>query len=264
MGWTISNCVHYQIEWKVTLNNRAVKKDTEQGPALPPSCYWQKIKEEAADRLRREIASDRRVRLDDTSVVVSVNDSSQRDLTKNFEGTSIDWTIVEKQLLSWAHLYRLGKQLLLQILINYVEDNSSKVDKRGKSSVTKRMLGVRDAEIDVEQASGQQSIWRDVYRIMRCPGPLCRHEGHYSGQDPDGKKHYKLRSNHLKSLVKYVQQGGVMETHDDIPESLREQLYAEENQRLERQKKSSNNPASGLTCPPIHLHVLPSFSSHRF
>lgn len=256
-----SNCVHYQIEWKVTLNNRAVKKDTEQDLALPPSCYWQKIKEEAADRLRRKIASDRRVRLDDTSVVVSVNDSSQRDLTKNFEGTSIDWTIVEKQLLSWAHLYRLGKQLLLQISINYIEDNSSRVDKRGKSSVTKRMLGVRDGEIDAEQASGQQSIWRDVYRIMRCPGPPCRHEGQYCWQDPDGKKHYKLRSNHLKSLVKYVQQGGVMETHDDIPESLREQLYAEENQRLERQKKSSNNPASGLTCPPIHLHVLPAQSS---
>lgn len=62
----------------------------------------------------------------------------------------------------------------------------------------------------------------------------------------------------MKALTKYVQQGGVIETHDDIPDSLREQLYAEENQRLERRKKSLDNPPSGSACPPIHLHVLPA------
>ena len=62
-----------------------------------------------------------------------------------------------------------------------------------------------------------------------------------AGQDPNGKKHYKLRSNHMMALTKYVQQGGVIETDDNIPDSLREQLYAEENQRLERRKKSLDN-----------------------
>ncbi|KAJ6190331.1 hypothetical protein N7519_000352, partial [Penicillium mononematosum] len=90
-----------------------------------------------------------------------------------------------------ARLYRLGKQLLLRISINYIEVNSSSIDKRGKSSVTKRMLGVRDAELDAKQASGQQSIWRDVYRIMGSPEPPCRHEGQYCWQDPDGKTHCK-------------------------------------------------------------------------
>lgn len=42
-----------------------------------------------------------------------------------------------------------------------------------------------------------------------------------------------------------------------IPDSLREQLYAEENQRLDRRKKSSDISTCGSTCHPVHLH-LPS------
>ena len=119
------------------------------------------------------------------------------------------------------------------------------------------MLTERDAEMDAEQASGGYKVWRDVYRIMRYPGPPCRHEGQYCWQDPYGKKHYRLRINHLKMLTRYVQQGGVVETYDDIPDNLREQLYAEENQRLERRKKSSDSSTCGSTCHPIHFH-LPS------
>ncbi|KAJ5086731.1 hypothetical protein NUU61_008038 [Penicillium alfredii] len=226
--------------------------------------YWEQIKETAENDLRRKIARDRRVRLDDTNLVVYVNDRSQSDLAKRFEGTDIDWMMVEKQLLLWANLHRLGKRLRIQISVNYIDDHGRLLlssDKRGNSSATKGMLSERDVEIDAEQASGQQSVWRDVYRIMRCPEPPCRHEGQHCWQDPDGKKHYELRSNHMKTLVKYVQQGGIIETHDDVPESLREQLYAEESQQLERRKKSSDNSTTMSICPPIH-HVLPAQPSH--
>lgn len=111
-----------------------------------------------------------------------------------------------------ANLYRLGKKLSLHISINYIDGPGrlpSGSDKRGHSSVSKTMLIERDAEIDAEQASGQHSLWRDVYRIMRCPVPPCRHEGQYCWQDPDGKKHYKLRSTHMKTFTKHVQQGGL-------------------------------------------------------
>lgn len=46
-----------------------------------------------------------------------------------------------------------------------MEDNGpllSGTNKREKSSVTTRMLADRDAQIDAEQISGQQSVWRDV------------------------------------------------------------------------------------------------------
>lgn len=41
---------------------------------------------------------------------------------------------------------------------------------------------------------------------------------------------------------------------DDIPDSLREQLYAEENQRLEKRKKGLDNSTIGSTCPPIRIN----------
>lgn len=256
--------IHYQIEWRVKLNNRVVVKDTKQDLTQPPRSYWEQIKEDACNILRRKTARGRRVRLDDTDMVLSVN--SQRDIDKHFEGTSVDWTVVEKQLLAWAYLFRRGKKIRLQISINYIEDSGplpSRTDKRGKSSVTTRMLADRDAQIDAEQVFGQHSVWRDVYRVMRCPGPPCRHEGQYCWQDPEGKRHHRLKTHHLKALVKYVEKGGVLETHDDVPDSVREQLYAEENQRLDKKKKAAENSTTGSVCPPININVLPAGSSQQ-
>jgi hypothetical protein len=45
--------------------------------------------------VRRKKASNRRVRLDDTTIVVSVNERAQRDLTKRFETDHIDCTAIE-------------------------------------------------------------------------------------------------------------------------------------------------------------------------
>lgn len=171
--------------------------------------------------LRQKINRNRRVKPDDTSVVVSVNDRSQRDLTKRFEKTDIDWTAINRQIRMWQDLLCLPKKkLTVSISINYMEDADSsprKTDKRGNSSVTNRMLRERDDQIDAENYSGQPSVWRDVYQKMRCPGPPCQHEGQYCWQDPIGKKHYRLRTHHLKTIVKYVEQGGILDTHDDVP-----------------------------------------------
>jgi hypothetical protein len=53
----------------------------------------------------------------------------------------------------------------LQISINYIEDSGplpSRAEKRGRSSVTTRMLAGRDAQIDAEQISGYPPVWCDV------------------------------------------------------------------------------------------------------
>jgi hypothetical protein len=43
-----------------------------------------------------------------------------------------------------------------------------------------------------------------------------------------GKKHYQLKTYHLKRLITFVEKGGVLDSHKDIPETVREELYIEE------------------------------------
>jgi hypothetical protein len=56
-----------------------------------------------------------------------------------------------------------------------------------------------------------------------------------------------------------VEQGGELQTHEDVPEDIREQFYAEEQQQLERRQRATN--MSATTYPPINItNVLPAQS----
>lgn len=91
-----TTCIHYMIEWRVVLNNRTVSKETEQDIVVAPSSQWQRIRQTAEKILRRKIRHNHRVRSDDTTVKVSVNDRSQSDLNKRFDDTDVDWTPIEQ------------------------------------------------------------------------------------------------------------------------------------------------------------------------
>jgi hypothetical protein len=258
----VPSCIHYSIEWKVTLNNKLISKDTEQNLVLAPTSYWSLILRTKLEKLLcKKLSSNRRVRPDDTNVVVSVTERSQRDLTKRFDEIDIDWSVIEKQLVAWGELFRAGKKLRVDISFNYLETGqplpaSRKGDKRGFSSATQQMLTERATQLDAEgETSRQPSIWRDVYNLMRCPGPPC-HLGPHCWRDPVGKKHYKLKTHQLKGLIRHVEQGGQLRSHDDVPEDIRQQLYAEEQQRLERHQKATTVSSANL--PPINItNVLP-------
>ncbi|KAJ9485144.1 hypothetical protein VN97_g8221 [Penicillium thymicola] len=75
-----------------------------------------------------------------------------------------------------------------------------------------------------------------------------------------GKKHYQLKTSY-EAPIPHVEKGGLLESHADVPEAIREELYMEEQQRLERDKrKGGNSLGSGLPYPPININVLPSQS----
>lgn len=255
-------CLHYSMEWKVALNSKVILKDTEPDLVLAPRFYWSLFLRPKLEGLLQKKLPHKRVTCDDTNVVVSVTRHSERSLTKRFDETDIDWFVIERQLLAWGELFRAGKKLRINLSFNYLEVGQQmpttlrRAGKRGHPSATQRMLTERALQLDTEeQTTGQPSIWREVYNLMRCPGPPC-HLGPYCWQDPVGKKHYKLYTLQLKGLIRYVEQGGQLRTHDDVPEDIRQQLYAEEQQQVERQQKTTK--ASVPSLPPITItNVLP-------
>lgn len=253
--------LRYSIEWKVTVNNKVVSKDTEQDVVLGPAVYWHMYLRSKVERLvSRKLPPSRKVEYDDTNVVASVNDRSERDLTKQFDGMDIDWSVVARQLIRWGELFRLGKKLRIDLSFNYMESPQAAgrvIQASQRGSASQRMLADRASQLGAEQESGERaSIWREVYALMRCPGPPCNF-GPHCWRDPFGKKHYKLRTHHLKALIESVQEGLALNTHDDVPQDIRDQLYAEDHQRRDRQATGAS--ASTPNLPPITINnVIPS------
>jgi hypothetical protein len=83
--------------------------DTEQDLVLEPAAYWEHFLEaklnNALLRKKRPLSSEY------TTVVVSVTKHSER-LMKRFDDTSVDWAVIQKQLLAWGELFRVGKKLI--------------------------------------------------------------------------------------------------------------------------------------------------------
>lgn len=251
-------CVRYTIIWKVKFNNRMIAKDTEQDIVLAPAQYWSMFLQAKLNALlSKKIASGKRIKPDDSNVVVSVNERSERDLVRRFDEVNVDWSVVEKQLLSWGELLRAGRDSRVDISFNYVDTQAAASASAARGgSATQRMLAERAAQLDAEEASGVSSTWRDVYQLMRCPGPPCS-LGPYCWRDPDGKRHYGLKAHHMKSLIRHVEEGGRLETQADVPDMVRQQLYAEQQERAHRKQKTPTG--DGSTLPPITINnVLPA------
>jgi hypothetical protein len=153
---------------------------------LAPAVYWHLcLKAKVEKLLGRKLPHGRQVKCDDTSVVASVNDPSERDLTKRFDDIDAEWSVVERQLIRWGEIFRSGKKLRLALSFDYIElaplssAAVSRGNKRG-SSATQRMLGDRASQLDAEQGTSVSlSVWCEVYALMRYPGPPCNRGPHY-------------------------------------------------------------------------------------
>ncbi|KAK0728900.1 hypothetical protein B0T26DRAFT_628743, partial [Lasiosphaeria miniovina] len=89
-------CMHYITEWKLTLNKRTAAKQTEDNLVVAPSAFWN---EELASKIADIVQSTgKSYKADATTIAISVNDRSERDITKHFKELQIDWPVVERQL----------------------------------------------------------------------------------------------------------------------------------------------------------------------
>ncbi|KAJ0278020.1 hypothetical protein CBS470a_009990 [Colletotrichum nupharicola] len=205
-------------------NNRTITKDSEHNITITPQAFWERqLKEQVQEVLRRKLPPHKTFRPVDSDVVVSVTERSQRDLVKRFNELNIDWTLVESQLQEWSHLTRAGKKLRIDVSFNFVvsrqETTSAGRTKRGRRSVTDQMLSDRALQIDAEESSTSLAPARLVVL----------------GRTAGGTE--QLKTHHLRRLVKYAESEGMLETHDDMPDFLRDQLYAEEESYSRRRRR---------------------------
>jgi hypothetical protein len=71
-------------------------KDTEQDRVLVPDAFWKHLLEPKLKNFLRK--KNRPLRSEDTNVVLSVTERSERDLTKRFDDTTIDWAVIPLQV----------------------------------------------------------------------------------------------------------------------------------------------------------------------
>jgi hypothetical protein len=72
---------------------------------------------------------------------------------------------------------------------------------------------------------------------MRCNIRSCAHKSDWCWEDPKDNKHYKLRTPHLEPLIDYVDEGDILDGHDDIPGDIRQDLILESQTGRKSKKK---------------------------
>lgn len=94
-----SKGIRYTIEWKAVLKTKRIGMDTEQDVFLGPAAFWETtLHKKVEDLLNRKFSSQDWPEPDDTVVVVSVSKRIERDLTKQFVGFDIGWSIIDEKL----------------------------------------------------------------------------------------------------------------------------------------------------------------------
>jgi hypothetical protein len=228
--------LRYTVEWKTVLKTKRLGMNTEEDVFLSPKAFWDAILQHSLDTsLERGFSQQDRPEPCSTLVVVSVSKRAKRDLTKEFVGLDVDWGLVREKLESWACHFREGKCLLVKITFRFRPRNAApqtSSGRGGRQSATRRQRHQQALQQDAEtHASGEGANWRAVYRTMRCPGRPCNNNQGHCWRDPHGGRHYKLLTAHMRKLVIHMNEGNKYESHHDVPDTIRQQLYAEAEQR---------------------------------
>lgn len=102
---------------KAVLKTKRLGMNTEEDVFLSPKAFWDATLQHDLDAsLEREFSQQNRPEPCNTLVVVSVSKRAERDLTKEFVGLDIDWSLIGEKLGSpYINTARLSSQCLHKI-----------------------------------------------------------------------------------------------------------------------------------------------------
>lgn len=253
-----SLCYTYTVVWKLQIRKgrtMTLTGDTVEDVNVPSGTFWSNTLQPELFDVVAEKAPDPQYKPDETRITISTSKRSQRDFQKRFRGLNIDWNLVENKLQSWSNQ---GNSLTVEICFIYKEiqlDITNKVSKIGRGA-TNKQLAARDKLIAQQEASGVRPVWKDVYEVFECSSVVCPNRGFSCWRDPSDKKHIKLDSDTMEKLVDFAEEGNKLETHDDVPERIREIIYRHKEEEIARRqlkrKASDPLPTTIHICCPGH------------
>ncbi|KAH7239942.1 uncharacterized protein BKA55DRAFT_542541 [Fusarium redolens] len=184
--------------------SQALGEITEEDLTLAPSAYWDRfLSAELAKMVASKVPSPEYKPVE-TTIVVSVDKRSERNLRKQFPG------------------------------LNQVTQLANTGGRQSRRGATGRQFAARDRLLaEQEDTSGSRPVWNDVYEVFHYTGVPCVNAGFYCWRDLVSKKHFKLDSGLLNKLVDYAEEGGLLRNHDHVPETIRERIFRQDQENLE-------------------------------
>lgn len=126
---------------------------------------------------------------------------------------------------------------------------------------TDRQLKARDGLLArQEEDSGTRPVRRDVYALFHYLGVPCNNNQFYCWRDPESKKHYKLDTTVLDKLVDYAEEGKLLRTHSDVPETIRQLVYKHDEVSVEPRQLKRKRSGRLL---PINISLTRSGQSNH-
>lgn len=226
---------NYTIIWKLQLRKGRVTKlteDTIEDVDVAPGAYWNETLKSELATVVKENVPDPQYQPDETTITVSNSKRGVPPYTRRFPKLIIEWADVENKVRSWSNL-----DDSLKVVISFIYKETHPTSKKGKAGrgATKKQFAALDKLVAQQEASGTRAIWKDVYELMECISATCTNRGFSCWRYKD--KHHKLDSDIMDRLVDRAEQGYRMDTHDDVPEDIRELIRTRENEEEARRKR---------------------------
>ncbi|OZJ01708.1 hypothetical protein BZG36_05649 [Bifiguratus adelaidae] len=236
-----SSSLHYTITWKLQLRKGRITKlteDTIEDIEVAPGTYWKDVLESELASVVKSKVPEPQYEPDETRTIVSTSKRGEPAFQKRFDKLTIDWTVVENKLRSWSNQ---GNNLTVAISFIYKESQPTNKESKTGRGATNKHFAARDKLVARQEASGTRAVWKEVYQLLECSSAACTNRGFSCWRN--NNKHYKLDSDVMDQLVDYAEEGNKLETHDDVPERIRELIHTrgEEDMMRKRKRRASES-----------------------
>lgn len=225
--------LRYNVEWKLFVKNRERAGQSELDIVLSPRRFWKHI----LQRKLSEASDDMPWKAGTALLVLSVNDRKTKSIKKRYATQKeIEWSFVAKTIQSWSKSLGSEKIVSVDVKFYYEQLAEQNTAKTGRNATIRQRADL-GARISEEVAyMGRPAAVRTAYATMRCTGPPCPIKGSTHCWVYEGK-HRRLLPHHMQMLADHLQSGGVLNCHDDVPESFRKKVLDEEREWEERERK---------------------------